>query len=420
MIRGARKLRGVVLDSLGTASTELSEESPVRFEFSGSGTSSIARLSATPLEKRLARILEINTELLGEVDVGRLAARVTDHAVDMLQAERGFVLLREPSGALHVHTSRSRGVDLSRAEFSRSIAEQVVQTGEPVVAVNAKGDSRLRGFKSVHQLSLESVACVPIQARSGSAIGALYVETRLRPGSSFERELPTLAAFADQVGIALETAALIGENAARAEQLAEANLELEESASRAQGAPRRPHGATQQSAPKASRRSRHSVWSLRLSRSGRHERRDAQGVRAHRTGEEHGRPGAHHRGERNRQRGRGAGHPPGFDARGEAVLRLELWRRTRASFGERALRSRPRRVHRSRSRKKRVSSAKAGNGGTLLLDEIGEMPAKMQTSLLRVLQDHKVRPVGDTREYEVDVRLMFATHRDLEGMSESG
>jgi len=58
--------------------------------------------------------------------------------------------------------------------------------------------------------------------------------------------------------------------------------------------------------------------------------------------------------------------------------------------------------------------------GTLLLDEIGEMPQKMQSGLLRVLQDRKVRPVGGAIEQEVDVRLIFATHRDLGAMVKDG
>src|SRR5205814_1920460 len=54
--------------------------------------------------------------------------------------------------------------------------------------------------------------------------------------------------------------------------------------------------------------------------------------------------------------------------------------------------------------------------GTLLLDEIGEMPQRMQTGLLRVLQERKVRPVGGAEEIPVDVRLVFATHRDLSAL----
>jgi transcriptional regulator with PAS, ATPase and Fis domain len=62
----------------------------------------------------------------------------------------------------------------------------------------------------------------------------------------------------------------------------------------------------------------------------------------------------------------------------------------------------------------------AANGGTLLLDEIAEMPAHLQTKLLRVLQERKLRRLGDEREIRVNFRLVSATNRDTEALLKEG
>ncbi|MEM1030479.1 MAG: sigma-54 dependent transcriptional regulator [Myxococcota bacterium] len=60
------------------------------------------------------------------------------------------------------------------------------------------------------------------------------------------------------------------------------------------------------------------------------------------------------------------------------------------------------------------------DGGTLFLDEIAELPLPLQVKLLRVLQEETVRPIGDVKDTQVDVRITAATHRDLSAEVEAG
>ena len=63
---------------------------------------------------------------------------------------------------------------------------------------------------------------------------------------------------------------------------------------------------------------------------------------------------------------------------------------------------------------------RSAHGGSLFLDEVAELPPALQAKLLRVLQDQEIRPVGSTKTYSVDVRIIAATNKDLEAAVKSG
>ncbi len=418
--RRRRQLRALVQHEIGVSATAHVSAAvfPVPARERNPALSPISSLTSTPFEQRLARILEVNSVLVGELDFDRLTARVTDYAVELSRAERGYVILQERDGSLTVHTSRSRTGDEPHAEFSRSIAESVIARGEPIVSVSVPDDKRIAGFASVHQLSLQSVACVPILAPSGRPIGALYVETRVRPGSHFEEELPSLRAFADQVAIAIETARLINENRRRADELELTNRELE----RAQDRLRELLGDRTEKLKVARRKLRDARETL-YGHFGYHGlvgtssamRRVYALVDRIRdtdvpvlitgesgTGKEMVARAVHEASPRGKAKflGVNCGAIP------EHLLESELFGHVKGAF--------------TGADRERKGLFREAEGGTVLLDEIGEMPQKMQAGMLRVLQEHKVRPVGGSTEDPVDVRIIFATNRDLESMVKEG
>jgi transcriptional regulator with GAF, ATPase, and Fis domain/tetratricopeptide (TPR) repeat protein/predicted Ser/Thr protein kinase len=374
----------------------------------------VSTMLSTPLEMRLAKILEINAELAGEVSLERLTAKITGHAMRLVRAERGLVLLRDESGKLSIYCAKETGAIDHHLRFSKTVAETVLNTGESVVSVNARDDQRMSGWGSVHELMLQSVACVPIRERGRKVIGALYLETRLVKGSEFATELPMLQAFADQVAIAIQNARLISENLDRAKALTETNQKLVEAQSKLEEL----LGNRTAQLERTRRKLRETRDTL-LGHFGYHglvgtsaamrrvyaliERVKDTDVPVLITGEsgtgkEMVARAIHDASSRAKRSfvGVNCGAIP------ENLLESELFGCVRGAF--------------TGADRDRKGLFRESEGGTILLDEIGEMPQKMQTGLLRVLQERKMRPVGGTHEESVDVRLVFATHRDLKAL----
>lgn len=90
----------------------------------------------------------------------------------------------------------------------------------------------------------------------------------------------------------------------------------------------------------------------------------------------------------------------------EALLESELFGHAKGSF--------------TGAVAKKLGLFEEANGGTLFLDEIGDMSPQLQAKLLRVLQERKIRPVGENQMIDVDVRVIAATHKDLKAAIRDG
>ncbi len=383
----------------------------------GTGTDAISRMTETPLEKRLARVLAINSDLAGEVSLERLSTKIVAHACEFLSAERGYLLLGSSAESLEVIAARG-GQGEEHKEFSRSIASEVLSLGKPLVSVDAGRDQRLQAFESVHLSLVSAVACVPVLSPQGTPIGALYVETRTGARPGFGDEVPTLQAFADQAAIALENARLLAELRKKTEELEERNKHLKEArarlkeilgkrTARLREVKKELDTTRSQLASHASyggmvgaSDSMRKIYSLI-------ERVKDTDVPVLITGESGtGKEVAARAIHQGSARGNGKMLAVNCGAIPVQLVESELFGHTRGAF-----------TGADRDRKGLFREA---DGGVLFLDEIGETPLKMQASLLRVLQEGLVRPVGGAAEIPVDVRVIFATNRDLTAAVEAG
>lgn len=371
-----------------------------------------------PSKNMLTPLLANLRRLASERDLSKLLSVTTDGAVSLSGAERGFVLLVDERGALEAKTIRGAKNQLGEetAAFSRSIAETVLIDGDPVVTVDATHDARVQDYMSVHQLMLKSVACLPIESR-GRTWGVLYLEHRSASGRFSGTDLTLLRAYADQAAIAIETSHLFERVEAQSRDLERANLALREANAHLE---QRLHGQTA-----ALHRTQKEIASLQISTSGGErwglvgasdgmrrlyellDRLAGSEVPVVVTGESGtGKElvaRAIHRGS---TRADGPYVSLSCGAIPEGILESELFGHVAGAF--------------TGATHARDGLFAQAHGGTLFMDEIADMPARMQLDLLRVLQERRVRPVGGAEETPIDVRLVTASKRPLRELIDEG
>ena len=368
---------------------------------------------AARAEGRLRRLARINKRLNSDLRLSRVLEAVIDTAIEMTDAERGFILLKDSAGELVVKVARNidqTTMDAPDFVLSRSIAKQAAETGQPVVTVDAAGDRRFREAASVSDLHLRSVLAVPLSVK-GNVVGTIYVDHRLRKGVFDEEALAMVMDFAEQGAIAIENARLVAELRRRENQVQALNRRLEHELRVQEQALQGVREELKESRQVAALRyDYHQIVGqtprmLELfhlldrvtdtalpvvieGESGTGKELVARAI--HFNGPRRDRPFV----------------SENCAAIPETLLETTLFGHVKGAFT-------------GADREARGLFAVA-DGGTLFLDEIAEMSPAMQGKLLRVLQDGEFHRVGGERSQKVNVRVLVATNKDLERMVEQG
>jgi serine phosphatase RsbU (regulator of sigma subunit) len=167
-------------------------------------------LETSPRSKRFNLLYRISQIFNSALEMDEVLNRVMDEVIAATGAERGFIVSRDESGKLIFQVAR--GLDHQNladdsSQVSRSIIEQVLETGQPVLTHEAISDQRFSARASVMDLKLKSILCVPLQCRFNLP-GVIYVENRAQKGLFEEKDLELLTAIAANATVALENVQL--------------------------------------------------------------------------------------------------------------------------------------------------------------------------------------------------------------------
>ncbi len=378
----------------------------------------------------------LTRELARETELGNLLRLLVDSAIALVRGERGFLLLSEealgddglPSphksnlelSGLSVRLARSydrEDIPVPATRLSMGIAKSVLESRQGLLALDAASDPRFVAMASVDDLRLRSVLCVPLLISTlptARPLGVLYIDHRLSAAAFSREDLEWIELLADQAAIALRNAKRLRELRERGDQLALQARKIEllnEHLGR----------------KVRDRDTELAVVRAELGRErGRYDYSAIVGASAlmrrvfqqlDRITESdlpvliHGESGTgkeliaraiHFNGPRKAQ----AFVSENCAALPDSLLESELFGHARGAF-----------TGAHRAKKGLIEQA---DGGTLFLDEIGDMSQEMQKKLLRVLQEGEVRAVGSEERVHVNVRVIAASHQNLQDLVRAG
>ncbi|MEZ4449402.1 MAG: sigma-54-dependent Fis family transcriptional regulator [Nannocystaceae bacterium] len=310
-----------------------------------------------------------------EVDLGTLLGRVLEAVTGAMGADRGTIFLIDRArGELFSTAGYHPEIEEIRIGLGQGIAGHVARSGATVILARSADDPRFdRAIDRATGYATESILCVPIKDHAGEILGVIQLLNK--QGADFdERDASLLRALASQVAMVIETTSLYRQlRAPTSGPLAyryngivgqsPAMLRIYEIVAKA--------AAT-------------AATVLIVGETGTGKSAVARAI--------------HY----NSPRRRAPFVAVDCAALPATLIENELFGHERGAFTGADQRS--------------VGKFEAADGGTIFLDEVGELPLPLQGKLLRILQERAFERVGGRRTVEVDVRIVAATNRDLEDM----
>ena len=327
----------------------------------------------------MGQLLQFSELLLKpENALDAILSELIDQVVAMTRANKGFlVLAASADGDYEVRVARNlerQPVDSPSELLSDNIIREVITSKKAQIISDAYGDERYQNSLSVINLKLSSVMCVPLMVR-GELLGLIYVGNNDVIDLFTAEQLETLKVFAGQAALFIKNAKLLNELRTESQDLAE-RLEAVKFGQIIGTCP-----AMIEVYKKVEKVASTDITVLITGETG-----TGKELIAHET---------HNRSPRAKQ----PFVTVNCGAIPENLIESELFGHIKGAF--------------TGAVSNQIGKFQAADGGTIFLDEIGELPLSMQVKLLRVLQERKVQRVGETRAIPIDIRIVAATNRDL-------
>jgi Nif-specific regulatory protein len=319
-------------------------------------------------------------------DLDELLQKILDIALKTVNAQRGFILISDPDNPAELSVRVAHNLESSALatidRFSRSVVNEALQSGNTVISYDVPEDARFSSAHSVAEQKIIAAACLPLRIKA-QQIGAIYIDSTETRGKFRPEMEPFLNALANQAAIAIENAQMYDRLRSENRRLRQALAEKKEFA-----------GIIGQSQPiqqvlevvKSVMDTPATV--LILGESGTGKELIARAL--HDNGKYKDKPFI----------ALFCGALP------ESLLESELFGHKQGAF-----------TGATHDKKGLFEEAE---GGTFFLDEIGDISPKLQTQLLRVLQEREVRRIGENKVRKINVRIIAATNKDLPAEVKAG